>query len=755
MKKFFLILIIVISVALTASEIDLHKISTVYKTDYFQNSFVNGDYFYTAGDRGIEKLLPDTNGDLQLVDEINLRGDIDMANKVGNSLFVTTYIGNIFANAPLVYQIFYRISIDENNFTLLDSTIISNHSQFIDYERTAGNYLLVNKYFQGYEGDIYVYDENSLEPICTYSSSFLFSPFFRIMNDKYLLTYELDNPQERNHVHVFDLTDIYNIEYMGDVYFSGELEGVDYISSIPNKIDENTMVMASWSKYVFFDITDPLNWQRLGEMDFPDGLATSEPTFYSPDILVMANAYNRVLLYNISDLSNPIELSYVDYDRGNLEGPLRVYNNYLYTPSGSSGVDEFKIENNTISHIGDYPEIPLLGYNRIKDDYLIATGFYKGLFIFDISDLDNPQFISKIMLDDSITDFRTDFENGVLVATSVNYNGNKFFSIYDISNINNPILTHREQIIDYATITMNYPKIAQVYVNMYQIVGFDIFDIDNPIQTYTYNYDAAPGITYLYNDHMYIKKDQNHIGVINNIFDEPQLVDTIYDYNIAFLMHTQGDFFYTRHDDGHFEINTNIYSLANLNEPELIFDIPHIGGELLYMKDNLFISMTDGMMNFYDLNNNFDFYNPIKSINIPYYVSQLKFYEKDNTKYMLWGDPTYCDIYSYTLDSSDVNGTDVALSKTTLFDNYPNPFNPSTTILFNLAKFAKDTKIVIYNIKGQKVKQLKVDNEKLGFNQVVWNGKNDNGKKVTSGVYLYQLKQKGKTVASKKMIMVK
>ena len=87
--------------------------------------------------------------------------------------------------------------------------------------------------------------------------------------------------------------------------------------------------------------------------------------------------------------------------------------------------------------------------------------------------------------------------------------------------------------------------------------------------------------------------------------------------------------------------------------------------------------------------------------------------------------------------------------------NYPNPFNPSTTISFNLAKTAKDTKITIYNLKGEKVRSINVTDCKQGENKVVWNGKDDNNKKVASGVYLYQLKQNGKAMVTKKMIMVK
>jgi flagellar hook assembly protein FlgD len=98
--------------------------------------------------------------------------------------------------------------------------------------------------------------------------------------------------------------------------------------------------------------------------------------------------------------------------------------------------------------------------------------------------------------------------------------------------------------------------------------------------------------------------------------------------------------------------------------------------------------------------------------------------------------------------------------------NYPNPFNPSTTISFNLnADDAKDAKIEIYNLKGQKVKTLPVILSgvegsanhqiiKSQNHQIVWNGRDENNKPVGSGVYFYKLKA-GKLKKTKKMLLIK
>jgi predicted outer membrane repeat protein len=88
-----------------------------------------------------------------------------------------------------------------------------------------------------------------------------------------------------------------------------------------------------------------------------------------------------------------------------------------------------------------------------------------------------------------------------------------------------------------------------------------------------------------------------------------------------------------------------------------------------------------------------------------------------------------------------------------LHQNYPNPFNPSTTINYSLKENA-NVSLNIYNIKGQKVKQLVSEQLSAGQHSVVWNGKDNNGKSVSSGIYFYKLKA-GDFQKVKKMILMK
>jgi len=104
--------------------------------------------------------------------------------------------------------------------------------------------------------------------------------------------------------------------------------------------------------------------------------------------------------------------------------------------------------------------------------------------------------------------------------------------------------------------------------------------------------------------------------------------------------------------------------------------------------------------------------------------------------------------------SVELGETDgVAPAVTALRSNYPNPFNPTTTIAFDTHKEGLVV-MEIYNIKGQKVKSLVNEVMPAGYHKIEWNGNDESGRAVGSGVYFYRMVT-GDYVAVKKMVMLK
>jgi len=96
---------------------------------------------------------------------------------------------------------------------------------------------------------------------------------------------------------------------------------------------------------------------------------------------------------------------------------------------------------------------------------------------------------------------------------------------------------------------------------------------------------------------------------------------------------------------------------------------------------------------------------------------------------------------------------EVCVPRSGLLGNYPNPFNPSTTIHFALVHSGQ-VSLEVFNIRGQKVKTLVDEVKSAGEHNVVWDGYDDSGRGVVSGIYFYRMVGND-IIDVKKMLMVK
>ncbi len=90
---------------------------------------------------------------------------------------------------------------------------------------------------------------------------------------------------------------------------------------------------------------------------------------------------------------------------------------------------------------------------------------------------------------------------------------------------------------------------------------------------------------------------------------------------------------------------------------------------------------------------------------------------------------------------------------TTLLDNYPNPFNPSTTFRYGLSEPGQVT-LNVYDMLGQLVKTIVNDYQSEGYHEAIWDGRNESGAGVASGIYIYRITA-GSFTATKRMLLLK
>ena len=109
--------------------------------------------------------------------------------------------------------------------------------------------------------------------------------------------------------------------------------------------------------------------------------------------------------------------------------------------------------------------------------------------------------------------------------------------------------------------------------------------------------------------------------------------------------------------------------------------------------------------------------------------------------------------FSGVTSIEDGQTSETVIKTFALLQNYPNPFNPSTTIEYQIPNTG-DVEIKIYNINGELVKTLLVQQQTAGSYTVDWDGKNGYGQTVSSGMYIYRVVF-GSSVLAKKMLLIK
>ena len=115
-------------------------------------------------------------------------------------------------------------------------------------------------------------------------------------------------------------------------------------------------------------------------------------------------------------------------------------------------------------------------------------------------------------------------------------------------------------------------------------------------------------------------------------------------------------------------------------------------------------------------------------------------------------------VYTYTV--TDANGAIASLALQTLpaafslADNFPNPFNPATTIQYALPQ-AADVELTVYNVLGQPIRTLVAEHQNAGRYVVEWDATNDSGHSLSSGMYFYRLQAGGEFHEVKKMLLLK
>ena len=187
----------------------------------------------------------------------------------------------------------------------------------------------------------------------------------------------------------------------------------------------------------------------------------------------------------------------------------------------------------------------------------------------------------------------------------------------------------------------------------------------------------------------------------------------------------------------------NVVLESNANEITISWDMPDIT-DLNHF--NIYYSINENEFALLDTTSSAIFtYALPNSGYYQFYVTTIDNAEQES-------EPSEIVVYEYTSIDPDNNLLPIAVR---LYQNYPNPFNPETTIQFTTENTEKNTELIIYNIKGQKIRTFNCHPELVeGQSSIIWDGTDENNNPVSSGIYFYKLKN-GRYTSTRKMILMK
>ncbi len=322
--------------------------------------------------------------------------------------------------------------------------------------------------------------------------------------------------------------------------------------------------------------------------------------------------------------------------------------------------------------------------------FIAGDGAYS-LWIVDISDTSSPQLITTIT---TVCNYARDMvvqENLLYLVCD------QHFQIVDITNINTPEIICTYDDVTGATgicVIGDY-----LYIAGYDLMKFDISDPEAPLYLESY---PIPGCCYnvaVQDNYLFVTTDSAFL-----IFQDEDLLP------VGNIDGTVTDFYSGEPIEG---ACVSLGSFSDLSE----FDGT-------YLVENIPVGVYDGLT-------------CTAEGYLILTVNDIVVEENQTT----------------TIDfalHSETDADDLTISVTQLLSNYPNPFNPATTIKFNIEQ-NEQVKIEIYNLKGQKIRQFSIPE---GQHSVIWDGTDENDQQVSSGIYFYKLKS-GCYTSTKKMILIK
>ena len=748
MKKVVLILLVsIIFSYLTAQEFEINKICEIAYAQEFKDAEdiqIIDNYLYALNMNGLE--IYEIYGDGSIT-KISMLIIAEPRNMLIKDQYC--FIGSGGNRSPYIIPDYF-IKINKIDISDVYNPTIIDYVEYPELDMyfgifELGNYMIM-KWF---DAEVGFYKDFYSIPEMDYIGQIISDNYYNIVNDSllvsqngYIITTVRYNPP--NEFEIIGFTDV-------SAYSDGN-EGYDHY-----KVINDTILSAvNVRNITFWDISDVTNWQYLSRYTLPENvnmIGNKQYAIMNENVILFTSVFIRLL--DISDISNPVLVDSLEHNIIAHGQGCDHFENNLYVGTINDGIQHYSIENNTVEYNNSYYDHIRFFIGDLYDNKIIMSTFpLEGYYLFDIEDPLNPVDLGEWFFEKRYQLIHK--QGGWMVLKDFEELRIEF---YDIADLENPILRNTLSLNIY-DLAMSFPYIDEsdpgsIYLYNLQTNMFSKFDISEPgeaIEQFEYLLPSIPeGLTVI-NSIAYatVGPSPYDLLILEGLEEnEPYIANEISNFTGNQYVDGHDGYLLTRGNVSNGDI-AQVFKLDNPSQPELYFT-PQWGNRIEIYDDLIFARIEYIVAVYENIPNCTEPMAIFNGLNTMYNIELMEY---NGVNYLITLEMANIGLFEYTYVPSSAED-DLQASKLTL-SNYPNPFNPETTISFSVTQNSDFVSLEIFNIKGQRVKSFPINQfTNSPVHKVIWDGTDFNNKPVSSGIYMYQLKVNGKAIASKKCLLLK
>ncbi len=503
-------------------------------------------------------------------------------------------------------------------------------------------------------------------------------------------------------------------------------------------ISDNYVYSNTHHGFEIVDISDPVNPYNVGSLSYDNHY---NAIHVSDDHAYISNGL-RILIVDISIPSSPAKLSEIKYDNGGgaYDESIFYYKDHVYLSTG----EEMYIYDvsNPLNPLkaGSFYEESLSRSMAVSGDYAILS-YSKGITIIDASDPANPVKISELK------------HEGIYTAQGCQSYGNFLYRfhyngliIIDIGDPYQPFETSRYDYSSYDdhfhTSCVNDKYLFISWCFSRRILIMDITDPYDPLEVSVIeDPDAGRGLFATSN---YLYFDRGGDFTIYDISDisNPVEVGNCESTGLARGLYVKGNYAYKTRSK-----TFQVFDISDPYSPFFIKEIEIDNTSYVLDVDGNYAYITGIGVQVVDISD------PASPVKVGKYYNGSSFGAIKVTDGLIFAEDYGLTILKFVPGITNIEPDVNSVKNYILYNNYPNPFNPETSIGF-LLKAPTNVSLKIYSITGKQVKTLCSGRMEPRTYNFTWDGTNERGQNVGSGVYLYRL-QVGNFSQTKKMLQIK